>query len=221
MKDNKIIYIILAIVVLIGAVIIGVKGLNLDLKYSQSKQVDVYLGKEFDNKEIRNLVKEVIGNQEITVQKTEAYEEIASITVRDITDEQVEELNKKINENYKLENNVGENVIVNEIPGLNFKDLVKPYIFPVAFSIIIILVYAGIRFRNINVLEVIANVLAFPIGAEVLYISILAITRLPINVLTLPIAVAIFIIVMLVVISEFEIKEDKIIREQTKTKKRK
>lgn len=209
MKNRKIIYIVIASIIVIGAIITGFKGLNVALKYAPNKQIDIYLGKEFDNNDIKQLVKEVIGNKEVIIQKVELYEEIASITVKEITDEQVEELNTKINEKYELENTVKDDISIVENSNLKIRDLIKQFIFPIALSLVIIIIYAGIRFRNVNIFEVITKIIGMNILAELLYVSILAITRLPVNNLTVPMGIAIYTIITLAIFHEFEIKETK------------
>lgn len=215
MKNRKIIYIILACIIVIGAIITGFKGLNVSLKYSPNKQIEINLGKEFDKDEIRQIVKDVIGNKEIIIQKVELYEEIVSITVREITDEQVEQINAKLNEKYGTSNEV-KDLVVTENANLKISDIVKPYIFPIALSLIIIIVYAGIRFRKINIFEVLGKIIGMNILAEALYVSALAITRLEVNIVTIPMAIAIYTLVTFVIFNELENKETKIESEQKK-----
>lgn len=159
MEKKRIAYIVLACIIIIGIIVIAFAGFNLSLKYSPNKQVSVYIGKEFETNEIKSIVKETIGNKKVIVQKVELYEEIASITVKDITDEQIEQLNTKINEKYGLENTVKDDIKVTQSSNLRIRDMVKPLIMPVALSLVIILIYAGIRFRKIDILEVLGKIL--------------------------------------------------------------
>lgn len=215
MNNKKIIYIILACIIVIGAIVTGFKGLNVSIKYSPNKQIEINLGKEFDKDEIRQIVKDVIGNKEIIIQKVELYEEIVSITVREITDEQVEQINAKLNEKYGTSNEV-KDLVVTENANLKISDIVKPYIFPIALSLIIIIVYAGIKFRKINIFEVLGKIIGMNILAEALYVSALAITRLEVNIVTIPMAIAIYALVTFVIFNELENKETKIASEQKK-----
>lgn len=219
MKNEKILYVILACIIIIGAVIIGVKGLNFSLKYSPNKQIEVYIGKEFDNNDIKQIVKEVIGNKQVIVQKVEMYDEIVSIIVKEMTDEQIEKVNSKINEKYGLENTVKEDINVTENPNLKGRDLIRPFIFPIALSLIIILIYAGIRFRKLDIFEVLTKIIGLNILTELLYVSILAITRLPVNALTVPTVIAIYAIITLAIFNDFETRERKFEQEE-KSKKR-
>lgn len=215
MKNKKIIYIILACIILIGAIIVCLKGLNVGLKYSPNKQIEINLEKEFDKNNIKQIVKEVIGNKEILVQKVELYEEIVSIIVRNITDEQIEQINTKINEAYGTSNEV-KDLIITENANLKISDIVKPYIIPIAISLIIIIVYAGVRFRKINIFEVLGKIIGMNIIAEALYVSILAITRLQVNEVTITMPIAIYVIVTFAIFSELENKQAKVEKDQKK-----
>ena len=218
MKKENIKYIVLACIAVVALIIILAVGLNVDLKYRANKQVEVYIGKEFNEYDVKEIAKEVFGNQEILVQKVEAYGEIAAIIVNDITDEQKEELNTKINEKYGVDNTVEKSIVVTENAKLRIGSLVRPYILPIAVSLIIILVYAAIRFRKIEILEVLGNIFGFNIASELLFLSILAIFRLPVNTLTLPTAIIIYVLVTLAVFNNFETREEKL-REQEKKRK--
>ena len=210
MKKEKIIYIVLALIAVVAIIVTAINGLNLSLKYSQSKQVQVEIGKEFDSNDIKNIVKEVIGNDNIIVQKVEVYEEIAAITLNDITDEQKEQLNTKINEKYELDSTVEDKIIVYDIPNLKLDNAISYYIIPVAISLVIILIYAGIKYRKIEIIKVLGRVIGLNILAELLYFCILSIARIQVNDTTIPIGLAIYIIVTLIVFNSFETENEKI-----------
>ena len=68
-------------------------GLNVGLTYAQSKQVDIYIGKEFENNDIAQIVKEVTGESFVGIQKVELYEDMVSITTKELSQEQLEQIN--------------------------------------------------------------------------------------------------------------------------------
>lgn len=206
MEKKRIAYIVLACIIIIGIIVIAFAGFNVSLKYSPNKQVSVYIGKEFETNEIKSIVKEIIGNKKVIVQKVELYEEIASITVKDITDEQIEQLNTKINEKYGLENTVKDDIKVTQSSNLRIRDMVKPLIMPIALSLVIIIIYAGIRYRKINILEVLGKIIGMNVLAIAVFVSVIAITRIPVNALTIPMCLAIYVVVTLVVFNELEEK---------------
>ncbi len=216
MEKKKIAYIVLACIIIIGIIVIAFAGFNVSLKYSPNKQVSVYIGKEFESSDIKNIVKGVIGNSKVIVQKVELYEEIVAITVKDITDEQIEQLNVKINEKYGLENTVKEDIKVTQNSNLRIRDIAKPFIIPVAISLAIILIYAGIRFRKINILEVLGKIIGMNILGVALFVSIIAIVRIPVNALTIPMCLAIYVVVSLAVFNELEEKTQRSMQEAKK-----
>lgn len=212
---KKILIAVMACIIIVGFAMIGFVGLNFDINYTANKEIDIYLGTQFEISDIRGLVKEVIGNERAVIQKVELYEEIVSIKVKDISDEQIEQLLTKINEKYNLEIKKDDITIINN-PNLRGRELVKPYILPIAISVVLVLVYAGIKFYRVNSIEVISKLIGLNIIAQLFYVSVLAITRLPVNRLTIPVSIAIYIATTLAVTINFENKE--IVKEKKKNK---
>ena len=207
MKREKILYLVLIIIAIVSAVIIGIKGLNFGLTYSPCKQLTFNIGKEFNNNDIMILTKEVVGNKEVIVQKVETYEDSVAIKVREISEDQINQLNLKINDKYDVENKV-EDIKVSDVPNFRGRDLVIPYILPIGISLALIIVYAGIRFRKVNLLEVLGKIFGYNIFAELVYLAALAITRLPVDQLTLPTTIAIYTIITVVILNDFEKRQN-------------
>lgn len=212
---KKILIAVMTCIIIVGFAMIGFVGLNFDINYTANKEIDIYLGTQFEISDIRGLVKEVIGNERAVIQKVELYEEIVSIKVKEISDEQIEQLLAKINEKYNLEIKKDDITITNN-PNLRGRELVKPYILPIAISVVLVLVYAGIKFYRVNSIEVISKLIGLNIIAQLFYVSVLAITRLPVNRLTIPVSIAIYIATTLAVTINFENKE--IVKEKKKNK---
>lgn len=212
---KKILIAVMTCIIIVGFAMIGFVGLNFDINYTANKEIDIYLGTQFEISDIRGLVKEVIGNETTVIQKVELYEEIVSIKVKEISDEQIEQLLTKINGKYNLEIKKDDITITNN-PNLRGRDLVKPYILPIAISVVLVLVYAGIKFYRVNSIEVISKLIGLNIIAQLFYVSVLAITRLPVNRLTIPVSIAIYIAITLAVTINFANKE--IVKEKKKNK---
>ena len=149
--NKKIIYGILALIVLVGAVLVVTIGLKLDMKNDANTKIYVYIGKEFDNNDIEQIAKETFETDTAIVQKVEIYNEMALITIKEQNteniNEKIESLNSKINEKYGLENKTEDIVIKNETK-INMYSVIKPYILPMLISLIVILVYSSIIYRN-------------------------------------------------------------------------
>ena len=76
MKNKKIVGAILTLIILAGIIITSIWGLNFSLNYSNHKVIDIYIGQEFENKDIYQIAKEVLGDVKIEIQKVELYEDI-------------------------------------------------------------------------------------------------------------------------------------------------
>ena len=135
--------IICVLIVLIAIFIIPIFRLNLNILNKEHKQIDISIGKEFESEDILNIVKEVTNNREAEVTKLEVYEDMASIGIKEISDEELENLNTKINEKYGIENTV-DNFRITDIPAINYFDYIKQYVGPVITSCIIIAAYIPI-----------------------------------------------------------------------------
>jgi len=200
--NKKIIYGILALIVLVGAVLVVTIGLKLDMKNDANTKIYVYIGKEFDNNDIEQIAKETFETDTAIVQKVEIYNEMALITIKEQNtekiNEKIESLNSKINEKYGLENKTEDIVIKNETK-INMYSVIKPYILPMLISLIVILVYSSIIYRKLGILKNIIIYVLTVIGSQLLYASILVITRLPFNMFIIPIGLIIYAITIVVV----------------------
>ena len=132
--------IIIAIIIILGIALIAVYKTRFALSFVAHKQINFSIGKEFENEDITNIVKEVVGNKEIKVQKEGIYQETATISIKEISDEELENINTKINEKYELENTV-DSLNITEMPKTSMVDYVKPYIKPLVIAFIIIAAY--------------------------------------------------------------------------------
>ncbi len=187
-KKSKIISIILIIIFIIAIVLTGIRGLNVDLNYSEGVSILFNLNQQFNTKDVESIAREVWPDGQIIVQKVEVYDETALIKVSSVNDEQITNLANKINEKYGLE--LGQSdFTVQYNSNVQIRDIVKPYIVPMLITTALIVLYYSIRFRGV---KEILDLLIKLIFAEGILYSIYAIARLPIDVLTMPIGMLVF-----------------------------
>ncbi len=195
--SKKIIYGILILTIIVGATLIATIGLNLSIEYNENTKIYVYIGKKFENKEIKQIASEVFKTNKVTVRKVEVYEDMACITTEkqnsENLNERIEELNAKINEKYELENKTEDIVTKNE-PKIKVYTIVKPYIWPVIISSVIIIICSAIIFRKIGIIKTIITYILSILGSQALYMSIIAIARIPVDKYTMPIALIVYMI---------------------------
>lgn len=191
---KKIVKIILIGIILVGMICAVTLKFNIGLKYSNNVQLGINISKDFELGDIKNIVNEVFKNEKSIVQYIELYKNMVKITVKEATDEQIEELNNKINEKYEINNEVSNIEVTHNDNKINFKSIIKSIIIPVTISTVIIAVYAMIAFKKIGMFKVLYEFAIMVVGAQVILLSIYAITRLPINNITPIIAIMLYII---------------------------
>lgn len=208
--------IIVACIIIAGTIITFTLGLNFGLIYSANKQVTISIGKEFNTDDIKNIVKEVTNKDNMIIEKVEIYKDIVSIKLDNITDEELEQINAKINEKYEIENNV-DNLVIIENANVRGKDLIKPYIYPVALSIVLITIYLAAYMLvkakmgyKLNILQKVSEFIISIVIVEALFLSLIAIVRIPVNRLTIPIGLVLYVITTVIYMNRLENKYKKI-----------
>ena len=102
-KAKKIVIVLLALLLVAGAIILCSNKLVFGLNYEKNNKVELNLGKQFEVKDIKEITNEIFGNQPVLIQPIEVYKDTVSITTTQITDEQKTNLVTKINEKYGTE----------------------------------------------------------------------------------------------------------------------
>lgn len=205
MKNKIISYIVIALIILVGIASIFAFKLNFTLMYSEHTTINVYLGKAYNLQEIKQIVEETLGKQETIYQEIETFGDSLAITVKEATDEQVSNLEAKLKEKYEIEST--DTILqTNRIGHLRGRDIVKPYIVPMLISTIIVLVYVGIRYIKIGALKTVCTLLLRIIVLEALLLSVIAICRIPIGIYTMPVAILVYMGVILFTTISYENK---------------
>lgn len=204
-KKTKIIALIIALVILVGMVVTFAVGLNFDLRYQEAKKIQLYLGKDFEIADIEAITKEVLPNQKVVIQKVEVFEDTVSILAKEITEEQKETLINKINEKYELELTTDTTQITN-VPHTRGRDIVRPYLMPFAIATVIILVYMAIRYYKLGMLVILGKTIAILVIAQATLLSVMAMVRIPIGRLTIPLVLATYVLSLVATTTYFEKK---------------
>ena len=220
-KSKQLKIILMLLVIIAGIVMIAVKGFNFDLKYQDTQRVELYLKTEFKISDIRQITDEVFGNQKVMIQKVEVFEDSVSITTTSISDEQKGNLITKINEKYGTEL-TAEDTTVEDIGHTRGRDIIKPYILPFAIAVIVVLIYLGIRYHKLSIAKVIAKSIGIMALAQILLFSVMAITRIPIGRLTIPMVILVYLLTLFGITNKFEkdLSKKKLDENKDKSKKK-
>ena len=193
---KKVIQILLICLIIAGTIVTATVGINV--------------GSKFNVADIKATAKEVFGNSNVLVRQVELYKDMVQITVKEATEEQITTLNDKINEKYKIENQLTDIKVVH-IPNVRLRNIIKPYILPLSIVSIITIVFAMIAFRKLGVLRAAYEMAISIVAPQAILASFYAVTRIPVNRLTTIIAIMIFIIsITLPMVKLDKEKEDKL-----------
>ena len=204
-KKSKILCVILAVIFIAAIISTAIRGLRVDINYSEGVTMVLDIGKEFETKDVRDIAKEIWSGKDVLVQKVEVYDESVSVKVPELNEEQINNFVTKINEKYQLElTSADVSVLYNSNERL--RNIVRPYIIPLIIATALIVVYYSIRFKGV---KEILNLLLTLIAVEGIIYSIHALLLLPINVFTMPVVMIAYAGVVIGVTIKSETKKRK------------
>lgn len=191
MKNNKKIYAlaITILVIIIGMIIIATKGFNYSFKYDNSVSISFNVNEESNEEELRNITNEVLGSK---VKSIQTEDELVILEITSITEEEKQNLINKVNEKYNMEL-TSEDIVENEILRIDFGNIVSRYISSMICIAILSVIYFVIKYKNKKVWKIAVYSSLNIILTQMLYFSIIAITRIPVCNLIIPIAIVVFI----------------------------
>lgn len=214
---KKVMQIILICLMIIGIIVISTVGFNVGIKYSENMQINIYIGTEFNVLDIKKIAKEVFNNKKVLVQQVELYKDMVQITVKNATEDEINNLNNKINEKYNIGNN-REDLTVTNNPNIRLRNIIKPYIMPIALVSILTIVSVMIVYRKLGIWKILYETTITIVGFQAILSSLYAVTRLPINRLTEVIAMIVYIVSLIIPMVHFSKIKNKLDEEKVNNK---
>ncbi len=202
-KTNKILIVLMILIIIAGVLMVIFKGFNFDLKYQDTKQLEFGIGQQFSISDIKAITDEALDNEQVLIRKVEVYEDAVNITAKEITDEQKANIITKVNEKYGTELNA-EEIEVTTIAHTKGRDIIMPYVVPFIIATIIILVYMMIKYYKLNSGKVLVKTIGVILLTQILLFSIMAITRIPIGRLTIPLVLTVYMLTLVWYTSKLE-----------------
>jgi len=217
-KPIKLILLISIVIIIVGGIVILTKGFNVGLDYSEAKNIKIYFEASYNDNDLNQILNDVFENENRKIQEIEYFHDAVSIKIKNVSDEQIDNLKQKIGEKYNIDD-IDKHIIVNDIPGLKLKDLAKPYIMPIIIATIIIFIYIVIRFRKIGIKETVLIPVVELFVIQLTYISLIAICRIPFGKLVIPVSILLYILSIVCTIIKLSNKEEQInLKENSKNK---
>ena len=200
---TKIMIVILAVIIIAGIAVISTMGFNVDLRNQETKKIELYLNQKFEDSDIKNIVNEVMPNEEVIIQKVELFEDTASVIAKNITEEQRQAILDKVNEKYGSEL-TADTVPIITIPQAKIINIAIPYILPFLVSTCLILLYVNIRYMKLVSIKIVLKLITYLVISEATLISIIAIARIPVGRLTMPMIITVYVFALIIFISKCE-----------------
>ena len=195
---KKIVYAVLGVIIVIGIIVIATVGFNVDVIYSNHREIKVYVGKDYNIDEVKQIVNEVIPEEKVVINKVEKFNDSFIIKVNKISDEQLENLKQKISEKYEISEENRDNMITDSYIGsFRIRDLIRPYAQPIIISTVIILVYMAVKYKKLGIAKVIIQEIIVLVMAMALLLSVIAITRCPVNRAFIPAGLTVYVLTII------------------------
>ena len=104
-----------------------------------------------------------------------------------------------------------DNTEITTIPHTRGRDIIRPYVVPFIIATVIILVYMAIRYRKLGMIKTIVKTAFLLVIAQAVLLSVIAIIRIPIGRVTIPLVLVVYVLSLLGVTNYFEkgLKEKK------------
>lgn len=168
LKYSKLLIPISVLIILVGSIVIGVKGLNLGIDYQAGSDITIETTKKVDKKEITKDLKEL----ELTVRDIEISDNEVDIRIKDqLQANSIKEVVDYFENKYEAKTNIG--VVSNIVK----KELTKNAILSVLIAMIGIIIYISIRFKFSYALS---GVVALLHDIAIIF-ALFAITRLEVS----------------------------------------
>lgn len=200
-NKQRIILIILILIILSGIITLGVIGFEKSSDYTAGTRIEIYLPKGYEKQDIVYIAKESFLGREVSFSEIEKLNQVAGIKISDYSKEELENFKTKISERYEMDKDSIELYEVS-LPATNISTVVMPYVLPMLLVTILSLVYIGIKnFKSNDILKIFLKILAIVVMALAIYFSIIVLFRLPFGRYTMPLALAIYVIALLIAIN--------------------
>lgn len=192
MKKHLSLYIIMAIIIIIGVIVYKIKGFNMELLYSSRDEILVSSGKELDLNKIEKIAKDVLGNKKISVQEFERFGNAVEIIATSISEEEKESIVNKINEENGTDISK-DNIKITNISNTRIKDIIKPYILPIIITLVASNLYFVIMYSKIGLSKILIKGFCVPVFTVLLFYGIVSIIRIPFGRITNGVAIGLYI----------------------------
>ena len=214
-EQRKILYIIIAIVIIIGAIVCKIKGFNIELSYSNRQQIILTNNTGLDETKVKEIAKSVLDNRKVKVQKIERFGNGVEIISSAISEEEKANIITKVNEEYSSSIS-NDDIKITDVANTRIRDILTPYILPGIATLAAVLLYFIIIYNKIGLKKVLLEGIGAPVITLLTYYSLIAITRIPFGRVVNSIAIGLYIISIAIVTVCFQKQREEISKKDKK-----
>lgn len=197
-KIKNIMIIIILLVLLTGVIMLFAAKFNKSLEYKSGTRIEVSLSKGYNKEDIEQIVRECFTDKKFVVQDIEKLNQVVSIKLESYTEEEFNHFKTKISEKYEIDEEQL-SIFEVEVPATRIRTLIMPYIVPVSLITILLLAYVGIRnIKKGKAIQKVSQILTILVLVAGLFFSIMLITRIPFSKYTMPIALMVYLVTLLI-----------------------
>lgn len=201
--SKKIILLGIILLIIAGIVVVALKGVKVSLILQQHEEINIYIGKPTDIKDMKNICREVFKDKRFVVRNLDIFTDAYSINVESVINEEKDELISKVNEKFGV-NITTDDISEKTVSNIRIRDIVKPYVKPVLISAVLMAVYVVIRFRKENAFKLLGKILGMIILTEAVIFSVIAVLRIPLSATMINIMAVIAVIELCLYINKLE-----------------
>lgn len=205
--NKKVVILGLCLLIIAGIIVVLFKGFNVNFLLEQHEVIEFVIGKDFEMKDVENICNDVFKDKKVVVRTIEVFDDAVSINAESITSEEKENLVNKLNEKFGTSKTVDE-ITIDTVANVRMRDWIKPYVQPIVISTVVILAYIAAKFREENLIKLLAKIIAIILITVLSLLSIFAILRVPMSPIYVMGLTAISIIELMVYIKSYEKKEE-------------
>lgn len=197
--------IILALIILTGIIVLFVTGFEKSVTYKAGTRIEVYIPQGYEKQDILNIAKESFNGKKVAIEDVEKLNQIVGIKINDkYSEEEMKNLKTNLSEKYEIEEDKLDIYEVT-VPTTRISTDIIPYVMPIVLVTTVTLIYVLLRnIKNENKWKLILKIvisLAIILG---LYFSVILITRIQYGIYTMPVALAIYIITLMISVNNIK-----------------
>ena len=203
---KKIILLGIILLIIAGIVVVALKGVKVSLILQQHEELNVYIGKPTNIKDMKDICKDVFNDKRFVVRNLDIFSDAYSINVESVINEERDELITKVNEKFGVNITI-DDISEKNVSNIRIRDIIKPYVKPVLISAVLMAVYVVIRFRKESAIKLLGKISGMIILTESVIFSIIAVLRVPLSATMINLMAVIAIIELCLYINKLESKK--------------